>query len=117
MGGSHVGVITFSQRVDHTIKMKDHYNLQSFAQAVNRIPLMNSVTRIDLALKKAKEELFQVRNGGRSNTKKLLILLTDGVQTKSRGYVDPTVRANQLRSMGVTVMAVGMGSGVNKAEL
>ena len=44
-----------------------------------------------------------MRNGARANTRKLLILLTDGVQTKQRGYVDPTLRANELRKMGVTV--------------
>ena len=57
----------------------------------------------DLGLKLAKKELFQVRNGARANTRKLLIILTDGEQSKVRGAVNPTVVANELRKMGVTV--------------
>ena len=57
----------------------------------------------DLALKLAKKELFQVRNGARSNTRKLLIILTDGEQSEVDGAVDPTLVANELRKMGVTV--------------
>ena len=54
----------------------------------------------------AKNELFQATNGARSNTRKLLILLTDGVQSRVSGAVDPTRVANELRKMGVTVSNV-----------
>ena len=51
----------------------------------------------------AKKELFQVSNGGRTNTRKLVILLTDGVQTNQRGSENPAAVANELRAMGITV--------------
>jgi len=114
---SHVGVITFSHIVEHSIKLKDHYDISSFNKAVDAIPLIGRVTRIDLALRLAEKELFTEANGARSTTRKILIVLTDGVQTKSWGYEDPALVADDLRRMGITVIVVGMGGGVNKEEL
>ena len=36
----------YSFGVEHSIKMKDHYDIKSFRRAVKQIPLMNSVTRM-----------------------------------------------------------------------
>ena len=79
----NLGVVTFSDRATHSIKMKEHTDIASFNAAVDAIPLMGSLTRIDRALKLAQKELFAVESGGRSEVRDILILMTDGTQTKS----------------------------------
>lgn len=114
---SRVGVITFSSKAEHSIKMRDHTSLLSFNEAVDKIPLMGSITRIDRALRLAQKELFNFEYGARPGIPKLLILLTDGVQTKEAGAEDPSTIADEMRSSGMEVVVVGVGTGINKSEL
>ena len=53
-----------------------------FGEAVDKIPLMGSTTRIDRALRMTQNEMFSSANGGRDGVPKILILLTDGTQTQ-----------------------------------
>merc|ERR1712168_1680967 len=64
-GVSRAGVITFSARSKHSIKLSDHNDFASFSAAVDAIPLMGFTTRIDKALRLTQMELFAPRNGGR----------------------------------------------------
>ena len=112
-GKSHAGVITFSHKADHSIKLKDHTDIVSFNRAVDKIKLMGYTTRIDLALRMAKEELFKES----SAKKKLLILLTDGRQTETGGYEEPSKIAEELRKDGITIYVVGIGTGIDRHEL
>ena len=115
--GSRAGVVTFSHVAEHSIKLRDHMSTRSFNQAVNAIPHMGYTTRIDLALKLAQREMFAYRNGGRSGVKKVLIVLTDGSQTKTYGAADPAVVAEDIRRTGITVLVIGVGRGINRREL
>ena len=54
------GVITFSTSAEHTIKLHDHADIDTFNEAVDKIPLMGKSTRIDTALRLAQNQLFQV---------------------------------------------------------
>ena len=45
--GTRAGVVTFSSKAKHSIKLKDHKNVDSFKAAVDGIPLMGFRTRID----------------------------------------------------------------------
>ena len=95
--GSRAGVVTFSSRSKHSIKMSDHTDITSFNTAVDNIPLMGFQTRIDRALRQAQKELFAPANGGRPEIKDILILLTDGTQTKSKSAEDPGDIAEEIR--------------------
>ena len=79
--------------------MKDHTDITSFHAAVDAIPLMGFQTRIDRALRLAQKELFAEINGGREKIPKILILLTDGTQTKSKSAESPGVVADEIRSV------------------
>ena len=114
---SRAGVVTFSHSVEHSIKLKDHTDSASFNAAVDAIPLMGSVTRIDKALRLTQKELFTTENGARANLPKILIVLTDGSQTQTADAEDPAAIAAELRKSGITMIVVGMGGGVDKAEL
>jgi hypothetical protein len=56
--GSRAGVVTFSFDAELSIRLNDFYNQLSFDAAVDAIPLMGSITRIDRALRLAQRELF-----------------------------------------------------------
>ena len=114
---SRAGVVTFSYYAEHSIKMSDHSDLKGFNAAVDKIPLMNSTTRIDKALRVAQKDLFSLANGGRAGVPKVLILLTDGSQTQDAGAEEPAEIAELLRKEGIRIIVVGIGKGINASEL
>ena len=115
--GSRAGVVTFSYNSEHSIKLNDHTDIGSFNKAVDKIPLMGSTTRIDKALRLTQGELFETSNGARPGIPKLLILLTDGSQTADTDAEDPGDIADELRSSGIRMLVIGIGSGINQTEL
>lgn len=116
-GQSRVSVITFSFFAKLSIKLSDHYNVNSFTAAVDAIPLMGYTTMIDRALLLAKRKMFAVENGARYGVPKVLILMTDGTQTNHKGAEDPVHIANKIRDMGIKLFVIGIGKGVNSNEL
>nr|XP_047139372.1 uncharacterized protein LOC101240329 isoform X3 [Hydra vulgaris] len=116
--GAHAGVITFSSRAVLNIKLNQYYDQEQFEFAIDEIPYMGYVTRIDLALRKALE-MFDEINGARKDIPQLLFLLTDGEQYAGDGVVDenPANVAQLVRDRGIEIIAVGIGSGVNQSEL
>ena len=115
--GSRLSVITFSYYAEHSIKLNQFSDIISFNNAVDKIPLMGSTTRIDKALRLSKNEMFTIKNGGRPGVTKLLILLTDGSQTPGVGVEDPLIIGDELRKDGITIIAIGIGTGINQTEL
>lgn len=115
--GVQASVLTFSSWPQLSIKFSDHTTIASFNAAVDAIPLMGYQTRIDKALKHAKSEMFTQKNGARTGVAKLLILLTDGAQTKRPGYVDPAIPAEELRKTGIYLVVIGIGKNVIVEEL
>lgn len=115
--GARAGVVTFSYNSEHSIKLNDHSSFSTFNDAVDKIPLMGSTTRIDKALRLSQKELFTLPNGGRPGIPKILILLTDGSQTQDADAEDPSVIANEIRSKGIKLLVIGIGAGVDQAEL
>ena len=97
--------------------MSDHADGTSFKAAVNAIPLMGFTTRIDRALRLTQKELFASENGGRPDVRDVLILLTDGTQTKSKGAEDPGNVMEEIRSSGVETIVIGIGTGTDAEEL
>ncbi len=114
---SRAGVVVFSTTAELSVKLSDHKSGSAFKNAVDGLKLMNHTTRIDRALKVAKEQLFTRVNGSRARMAKILIVLTDGFQTKDSDAVDPGTIAKTLRDSGVTVVVVGIGNKVNIREL
>ena len=114
---TRAGVVTFSSNVEHSIKLNDHFDAKSFKNAVNNISLMGLQTRIDRALRLAQRQMFTEANGGRAGVPKLLILLTDGSQTEASDTEDPVDVASEIRAVGIKLVVVGIGRGINRTEL
>ena len=115
--GARAGVVTFSYYTEHSIKLNDHTGLDTFNEAVDNIKLMVSTTRIDKALRMTQKDMFTIANGARPGVNKVLIVLTDGSQTKDAGAEDPGDVAKELRDSGIRVISIGIGKGVNPTEL
>ena len=115
--GIHSSLILFSHSASLRILFSDYDNGNDFNKAVDALPLLNSVTRIDKALKVASDRMFKQANGMRSYVPHTLILLTDGQQTSGPDVVPPSVAVKPLHKAGIKVIVVGIGSGVNPTEL
>ena len=115
--GSRASVITFSEFSEHSIKLNDHDNIHTFNKAVEEIPLMGSITRIDDALRLTQKEMFSIANGGRPGVPKILILLTDGSQTGLEDAENPIDISKELRASGMNIITVGIGNKIDKTEL
>ena len=115
--GNHAGAVLFSSAPSLRIKLSDHANPENFNKAIRKLPLLGGTTRIDLALEKAFTELFSLQNGMRASASKLLIILTDGKQTKDYGYVPLHNAIAPFHQSGIKVIAIGVGSKVDKDEL
>ena len=107
--GTRVGIIVYSTRASIAISLKSYFTWRGFARAVSRIRFERGDTRIDLALKSARE-IFKTSRGSREGVPKILIILTDGQQTMVRGEVAMLDRITlPLRRMKVKVYAIGIG--------
>lgn len=115
--GTHISVIDFSVYAYLAIRLRDYTDVLSFNNAVDTIPLIGYMTRIDLALTVAKTDMFNSQNGARENVTKVLVLMTDGSQTQTDDITDPLVVAEELRELGIHLFAVGIGDEVNQTEL
>ena len=115
--GSQVAVVLFSFYSQLSIKFTDHTNANDFKRAVDALPLMRSTTRIDRALTTAYNEMFNEKNGMRVKVPKVLILLTDGEQTKGADAIPPEQVVQKFHDAGIKVIVIGIGTGVNSVEL
>lgn len=114
---SHAAVVVFSDKVENPITFNDYLTLDEFKAKVLNLPFMSQRTRIDLALDMALNKVFTKEGNTRHFVPKIAILLTDGVQTRTRDQIPLTTVAGNLINKGVHLYAVGIGRGVNRAQL
>jgi len=116
--GTHVGIIVYSDEANIRIKLKDHYSNTDLKNAIDNIPYDSQGTRIDLGLKEA-QKMFNddTDHGARGNSKKVLILLTDGQRTYVPRVTEPSVVAKELIADGIDIFAVGIGPEIDRVEL
>lgn len=110
-------VITYSDIATLNIPLGHHFSAERFKQAVERIPYTLGRTRIDKALKLASTDIFSDRGGTRPGLPKLMVILTDGVQTPDPDAIPLSEAVIPLQNKGVTIFAVGVGSKINHNEL
>ena len=115
--GAHASLVLFSHKAFLKIKFSDFYNGEGFNRAVDELPLLNSITRIDRALQVALNEMFSRVNGMRRNVPHVLVLLTDGKQTPGNDVMPLPKAVKPFHDAGIKVIVVGIGGGVNRREL
>ena len=115
--GTHAAVIVYSTSANVAISLTQYTSYSRFYYAVQRIPYTRGTTRIDLALKVAAEQVFSEDGGVRSNVPKILVLMTDGVQTRTRDSLPLDKAVLPLKSQGVQVYALAIGHFTKTNEL
>ena len=116
---SSAAVIPFSSQATNEVRLGSMRTALSFATAVDNIPYDALYTRIDLALNLTFEEYFspEVSN----ETQKLVILLTDGIQSQYPGMTPPYIRIEDtiqlLRSKAARIFAVTIGDNIDMAAM
>ena len=115
--GTHAAVIVYSTSARVVIPFPRYYTYPRFYYAVGRLPYIRGVTRIDLALKVAAEDVFLTKGGSRKNVPKILIVMTDGFQTRTSDSVPLDKAVLPLRAKGVQVYALAIGRYTRDYEL
>ena len=116
---SQAAVISFSYQATNKVPLGSQNTSLSFASAVDNIPYDKSVTRIDLALRRAYDEYFSSEDW--NETQKLVILLTDGIQSQWLNMTPPYIKIEDtvqlLRSKAARIYAVTIGSNINMSAM
>ena len=112
--GSRVAIVVYSTSASVEARFGQYTDQEEFAGAVDSLPHGRGFTRIDKALELTASDIF---TQSRSGAPKTAILITDGVQTKAVDAKGLKEASEPLRRAGVRVLAVGIGTGVDKEEL
>ncbi|XP_041372526.1 uncharacterized protein LOC121385804 [Gigantopelta aegis] len=110
---ARVAAVEYGDTVAVNFKFNQYSSKQSLLTAVSKINKRHGGTNTAAALGNVTSIIFNQLNGARPDAKHIAILLTDGV---SKNVTQTIHAANDLRSKGVTVFAIGVGN-VNQAEL
>jgi len=117
---SHAAVIPFSNLATNAVPLGSKNTALSFATAVDNIPYDAQYTRIDLALRLTYDEYFASEDSS-NKTQKLVILLTDGIQTNQPGmtpsYIPIEDTVELLRSKAARIFAVTIGSNIDMSAM
>ena len=109
---SRVALMQFSSKENTRVEFNfDDYNydknrLMTLLANVKQSDGISTYTNV--ALKKAREEIFNGQNGDRTDVRDVIVLLTDGQSHKDR---DAIVEAGRLRDEDVSIISIGIGRG------
>lgn len=76
---THVGVIEYSRGASLQLNFTRSFNKTEIKELVDGVPHTAGITRIDLALKIASEELFTTQGGMRDDSRKVLYRVSQKV--------------------------------------
>lgn len=69
---THVGLVEYSTRAKMQFNFTSSYDKAEIKQLVDKVPHTAGITRIDLALEIASEQLFQKAGGMRTTSRKVM---------------------------------------------
>lgn len=115
--GTHASVVIFSDIARVQIRLDDHDDIREFNKALDDVPYLGKKTRIDKALQVASGGVFNSRAGMRAGVRRVVVLLTEGHQTRTFDAIPLRYAVEPLRRKRVDVFAVGIGSDARYGEL
>lgn len=116
-GKTLAALILYGDTATTAIRFSDHASNVDFNAAVDVLPYLGGETRIDKALQLASTELLTERSGARVGVAKVVILVTDGRQSRAPDGVELQKAVEPILSAGVRLFALGIGTEVNEKEL
>ena len=107
-------LVTFSESAEVAINLQSSRTPGEFTKAVRSLkgPLLGGRTKTHLGLNVADKEVCLSSAGFRSNdpdVNRMLMVITDGEQTKGRGYVPVSEAIKPFFERDMEVFAVGVG--------
>lgn len=111
---SQAAMVLYSNSASVQARFGQYATTDEFVKAVDGLPYERGLTRIDKALDLAATDIFPEARAG---VPKLALLITDGTQTPAADAKGLREASEPLRKAGVRVLAVGVGSGVDRDEL
>lgn len=114
---SRAAVILYSDHASVEIDFDSYGNFTDFRTQVQALYHQRGRTRIDRALQLAYDRLFGPNGSARRAVHRIIVLLTDGKQTLDPDYIPLDKGASLLRSEGVYIFAVGIGSYASRQQL
>ena len=113
---SRVALVVFADKVEVKARFSENLSVKQFQDMVQNMESVGSIgrrTRIDKALVETK----QVFKEGRDDVYKIAVVLTDGIQPKEHDTKSLLSTSEPLRSAGVRVIAVAIGTQASKGRL
>ncbi|VDH94990.1 Hypothetical predicted protein [Mytilus galloprovincialis] len=111
---TQVSVAMFSNEPVSAFNLSDYQDKASIVNAVNNMTYIAGGTYTSSALAFVRDISFSSEAGGRSDARNVLVVITDG---KSTDPAQTIKEAKTLHGTNISVIAVGIGSGVDKNEL
>eukprot|EP00122_Pirum_gemmata_P001285 Pgem_evm1s1147 len=110
--GTHVAITDFNNEFHVNSQYSSSHD--AITNTLNRLTYDNNdmvygSTMLEAALKKTNEQILP---NGRPNTPRVLLIMADG-----QANDNPIPEAQKLRAEGTTILALGIGSGVDAAQL
>ncbi|XP_078580606.1 uncharacterized protein LOC144864418 isoform X3 [Branchiostoma floridae x Branchiostoma japonicum] len=107
-----VGLVQFSDTIQKEFDLRDYDTKAEILSAIENISYLGGGTYTGNAIDYVRQVSFNTINGNRGSHPDMLIVLTDGES------FDPVTFASQsARDQGITIFAIGVGTGVDYATL
>lgn len=110
----HVGVEQFSNYPSIEFPLNMHTTNAELGTAIDNINYMSGGTNTGSAINYMSQQMFSQTSGARSNVPRIAVVITDG---KSSSSSATATAADQARLNHISMIAVGVGNGVDINEL
>lgn len=108
------GLVTFGSTAHNEFFLDQYHDKQSTLNAIQKATYVAGTTATGEALQMIRQQHLTPAHGARNSSKHFVVVLTDGAST------DKNLTAQQaalLKQENVVVIAIGVGSGIDKNEL
>ena len=102
--------MTFSHKASVAIKFNQCKTKECFEDSLDAIAYKGGYTNIPNALNTAFQDMFTNDFNFRSNTKKFVVLLTDGDDTPEKDKTEYMEIAEKFEKNGIKIIVVGIGN-------
>ena len=109
------GLVTFATNDIAEFYLNSYHDTNALQTKIMSIPYNNTgSTHTGKGLDFVRETMFNPNNGGRNDTKHIVILMTDGQSNSMNATI---TAAEKIHNANITLIGFGIGSWVNKKEL
>ncbi|XP_046571858.1 collagen alpha-4(VI) chain-like isoform X2 [Haliotis rubra] len=113
-GDVQVSVVVFATSPFNQFFLNEYSNKTDVLAAINSVIYQPGNTQTDDGLAFVFHNSFLPIHGGRNDSEKIIIVLTDGQSTDT---INTASVANQIHNTDIQVISIGIGSAIDKTEL